>query len=901
MLLVSSAALAFQVVEPAKTPYERRGLYHATVHGRFVSQTGQPVAGVHVQLNAGRPRSLPLAALETGADGRFAIHDVNSIYPPYLAYFPPEEWLDGRSAVIGESGSNIDLGTIRLVPDTMIRVAVEIVGGPPLGPDDREPTVVVEGERGFPRVVAEKIGSEEVLHGITFDVGYWEVSLFTNSKSEVYRAPFHLERGRRDQKSYLRLLRDTVKPASDYHSEGKMEISEVRAPRMTITREFRATGRVLAPDGSPVEGAIVNTFHLPPWNLRLNWVRSGSDGKYDLRFRSTMCLAPAISYGDTDYWNLYRAERNAPRIPCEERLRGPRDIVMPQASQLSIHVEGVDASRVRAYWWHDSFGWQRFPSLRPWVSASSFMESQIKVEADGYLPLTHKFRFPHIDWSQNEKPPAEMPLEFRFDGAGRRTLTVLGYGKPLGGAIIDIESIVNLESDERRQLATYKTPTDGQVGLLGGDDQLIEAFVYADGFEPQRTVWNTGVPLVVDLAERVSSLVFPASSTVVAARVRNAQSPRAVQTVTFNAAESTFAHVAKGVYDITCYSAQGQVAGYQRLTVAPGNTLVDCSIDHRPRLTVRYPPGGWRVSVSDSTPRGGATDFVAMLLVPGVPGSADVGTTLERETTTESLFAISHAGKVHIEARSNSRSLTLWRDLDVKPCQSLVLSVPQGTATLRGSMRTYGGGLERSDHGFAGPRLQLIADNPSGWSLTEYIPQRDAREGDARHHFTMASVPAGSYHLYQHLIGKPATYNYGGHTRSYTEPIAAWGGIPVKLEPNQTTELPDFIDYRLADLQVRVADTTGRLVEHATLRIRDRMSESWRLVQENPAQLEQAAHPIPYPAAARIIAGTATLPRIREGWLDLGVETDSGAIFGFTVPVSPVRELRLTLPSGAAK
>jgi hypothetical protein len=93
-----------------------------------------------------------------------------------------------------------------------------------------------------------------------------------------------------------------------------------------------------------------------------------------------------------------------------------------------------------------------------------------------------------------------------------------------------------------------------------------------------------------------------------------------------------------------------------------------------------------------------------------------------------------------------------------------------------------------------------------------------------------------------------------------------------------------------------VTDAAGHPVEHATLRIRDRMSESWRQVEENPAQLEQAAHPIPYPAAARIVGGKATLPHIREGWLDLSVESDNGATFSFTVPVSPKRELTLTLP-----
>lgn len=75
------------------------------------------------------------------------------------------------------------------------------------------------------------------------------------------------------------------------------------------------------------------------------------------------------------------------------------------------------------------------------------------------------------------------------------------------------------------------------------------------------------------------------------------------------------------------------------------------------------------------------------------------------------------------------------------------------------------------------------------------------------------------------------------------------------------------------------------------------MAESWKPVEENPAQLEQAAHPIPYPAAARIVHGTAMLPRIREGWLSVFVELDNGTTYAFTKAVSPAEEMKLTIPS----
>jgi len=891
-----SVASAFQVVQPPKSPYERRGLYHATIQGRVVSPSGEPVRGVHIQLNAGRPRSLPLADVVTGADGRFTLSDVNSIYPPYLTWLPPEEWLRGGISVVGENAAEVDVGVIQLHPAAIVRVVVELVGGSPVESAVRDPTIVLVGEPGWPRMVAEKIGSERIIRGISFENGTWEVSLYTEPRSEVYTAPFHLQRGRRDQKFTLRLLRDTAKPASQYHSEGRMEVSVSTASATTLTREFKVEGWVVGPDGSPVEGAFVSTFSLPPHSSMVEWVRTGTDGGFDLKYSLTHCTTPSVSYGDSDYWNLYFSKPSLRDIPCEDWLRTPQTVVMPKPSRLSIRVSGLDTSKVRAAWWHDSFGWQRFSSLRPWVPAWGLWHALIRVDADGYLPLTQKLEVPYFDPSKVE-PPAELPMAFQFDPSVRRTLSVRGAGKPLAGAVVDVESIVNLDSDERRVLNTYSIPDDGRLQLLGGGDQLVEVFVYAEGFEPRRAIWNSGAPLVVDLTARSSSFEFPASSTAVVARIREAGSPRAVRTVVLSADRRTLTHVAAGMYDITCYNASGAIAGYQRLTVAGARSAtVDCLVDQRPRLTLRLPGDSWRLSVSESTPRGGATQWVAMIPAPGLPGFSEVGATVVRESKTEPILALSYAGKWHVEAREGQRTLSLWRDIDIQPGASMTVVLPTEIGTLKGSMRTYGGGLERSDHGFAGPRLQMIADDPGGWSVTEYLPQRDSRDGEGRHHFTLAGIPAGNYHLFQHLIGEPKTYTYGGNTTTYTAPIAAWGGIPVHIEVSSAAVLKDFSEYPVSELQVRVTDADGHPVEHATLRIRDRMSESWRQVEENPAQLEEAAHPIPYPAAARIVGGRATLPRIREGWLDLSVESDKGATFSFTVPVSPKRELTLTLP-----
>ena len=898
MLLFAIAAFASQAVEPSRTPYERRGLYHATIRGRFLSHTGESVAGVHVQLNAGGPRALPLVDVETGPDGRFTMLDVNSIYPPYLTWFPPEEWLRGSTAIDGESGGEIDLGEVRLRQDSIVRIAIELVGGTPLKLQGADSSVSLETDGEFPqRVFAEGEGSEFALRQVPFDDGQLKVTLYTEPRTEIFSVPFHVQRGRRDRIIRCRLLRDTAKPMSPYHSEGRMEISESRVLPTPVEREFRATGSIQAPDGSPVAGAFVNVNDIAFGEVMPQWVLTGAQGEYDFRIRSRECPVPVVSYGDTDYWYIYQIQQDGREIPCEDLLRNPREAVMPFSARLTIRVQGVDPSRMSVSWWHDSFGWQRFASIQPWLPTAGLRDERIKVEAEGYLPLTQKLKLPYLGGSEGPPPAPQVDVKATFDGTVRRRLVVRGDGKPLAAATVDLEAIEDLASDRRQFLATYRTKSDGSLELLGGGDRMVEAFVYAEGFEPQRTIWNAGELRVFNLVPRAATLKFPASSAVVVSRVRSAASPQAVRTIGLSGDRPTLARFAAGTYDITCYSGAGKVIGYLRVSAAAGNTTaVDCSVDQRPRLTLRYPVSDWKVFLSESEPRGGATQWAVMILVGNGSGFEDVLATPEHQSASEVTWALSHAGKVHIEAWSGRYALILWREVDLQPKQSLAISLPTGTATLKGSMRSYDGGLAPEDHGFAGPRMQLIADDPSAWSVTEYMPERDAQKDEARHRFTVRGLPAGSYHLYQHLVGTKQIYASEARTVEILRPLDAWGGIPVKLDANHTTQLPDFIEYPLKDLQVRVEDAEGRPVEHATLRIRDRMSDAWRQVQENPRQLEQAAYPIPYPAASRIVAGEATLPRIREGWLELAVEVDAGPVYRFTAPVRAGQELHLVLP-----
>jgi hypothetical protein len=64
--------------------------------------------------------------------------------------------------------------------------------------------------------------------------------------------------------------------------------------------------------------------------------------------------------------------------------------------------------------------------------------------------------------------------------------------------------------------------------------------------EPRQAIWSLSGPLVVDLAARHAGFEFSASSTMVVARIRRADSPRAVRTATLSAEQRTLVPVAPG-------------------------------------------------------------------------------------------------------------------------------------------------------------------------------------------------------------------------------------------------------------------------------------------------------------------------------------------------------------------
>jgi hypothetical protein len=900
VLVFASSLFGFEEAGPTwrKAALSRRGVHHSSISGRFILPDGKPAPGVRVQLNSGNLRGYPFAATMSDADGRFRFDDVNAAATPGINWHPSQEWLNGAMAVAGESGEDVALGEIQLQPNTIIRVALEIVGGGTLDENSRrDPTVVLEGVPNGPRIVAERLGGFMLLQQIPFQEGRWDISIWSKDHAETFTGDFHVERGRRDQLLTIRLHRDTVTRVNEYLYQGKLEVSEVLLPEAKLQREFMAKGQLRNPDGTPVSGVVIGITDFFNRTAPV-WTFSGANGEFELRYLSGECQRPTIQYSRDSFRAWDDADLYDPKDPksCEKAWSSTRTLTMRQATRLKLRTSGAAPEDLRAYWWHPSFGWRPYSSMEPWVTPGGWPNSiAVKLDRPGFLPWVRRVKLPDVNAGKGEKPPEELVETFSFETGAVRELRVFSGGHPVPDAIVDVEWIEDLAPDTRLPLATYRTDASGMVRANDAGPQTTEVFVYARGFEPARAIWAPGAMVRLDLVPRNARLLFADLRPGYVARIRRAEQPESVRTVRCDYGRPGEIEVSAGTYDIVVYGDTGQVRGYQRIRVGAGETRsVDSTADQRPMLIVRYPDEGWSAGVTDSTPSGMSVGWAIYSSVGGQFAISDVAAVLERETQNQSVFRLSRAGRFHIQLTKAGRELSYWRTVAVSPGEELTIDAPQTEAALGGSMRTYDGGVGFSHHGWAGPRLELIADNPAAWSVTVFLPKRDGE-----HTFTLRDLPAGDYHLYQHLIGTPNSYkDDAGREHNYTIPLNAWGGIPAKLQANSTTKLKDFIEYPLQDLPVIVRDFRGQPVNGATLRIRDRMSESWRQVAEGPTTLSNAAHPIPYPPAIRIQEGRAVLPSIRAGMLELLVELDDGTVFPMTVDEDAPNPLTITLPSG---
>jgi hypothetical protein len=844
-------ALAFALSLRAQTGVRqisalaRRGLHHSDVLGRFVDLNGKPVRGVRVQIGGdwGRDRLLPLIRTESNEDGRFEFLDVNTSETPLVVrWYPSDKWLQGDLRVQGESFDRIDLGTIHLEVNTIIRATVETEDGKPLGAKNDVWIVL----RGRTNVVAGAHGKYWVLQQIPFEEVQCEISVTEGGRHELFKGEYVVQHGRRDQLLRFRLLRSTLKPVETWF-EGQFQISEERLPPASLESSFLASGRMIAPHGSPVRGAVVvgrSDYDEP------SWLTTDASGRFEFR---------------------YQAERCSGLPECGTA----RDIRLTDATKLVIKPMGVNLSDAQAYSLYEPIGWQPFFGMESWIDLRSAQGVvTVKVDAPGYLPVVRKVPVPAAEYlRKGKKPPDHVEATFRFDSDTLRDLQVVAAGKPVRDAIVDLEWVGDLDSADTTMLSSYRTGPDGRLRLLGGADELIEAFVYSSGYEPLRVVWESGRPLRVELAHLNARFSFTTLCPSCRARVFRVDQPEFGQTVRGRDGLPPELAVRAGQYDIVSYSNADEPAGYERVTVTPGQLLAaDSDLDQRPTLIVRFSQDGWSSYIYETLQGDPLNWTLGGLLL-------DQSAVTDHESKREMVYRLSRGGRAYIEAHSATSGYLLWREVMTNPGDVVTVDVPSGDAVLQASMGNHGGGLFE----WTPPRMELIADDPANWSVRVY-PQRDSGPMT-----TLRNLPAGSYHLYRHLIGAVKNNNPVPY-----RPICVWGGIPVELRGGQSTRIADTVDYPFPALTVTVQDQAGHEVDGGTLRVRDRVSEWWHRSVYGSAN--NADYPIPYPPAVRLRHGRATLPSIRAGQLEVRVEVDDGSVYSFVVDADPARPLVLRVP-----
>ena len=508
-------------------------------------------------------------------------------------------------------------------------------------------------------------------------------------------------------------------------------------------------------------------------------------------------------------------------------------------------------------------------------------------------------QLPEVGDAEGNEAPASIDARFQFESSGAYRLQVKGADQALPGAVVDIELINDLRRSDRTFLGSFKTDSSGRLELKGSDANLYRVYAYSEGFEPRVAMWTPGLTLELNLRPYDAELTLEGTLNNGYVRVKPAGQAFPVATLRTYGLEAEPVAVAPGMYDLTVFEEQGAlVRSIRAKALSRQSQAVSLQEDHRPSVRVVLPlneaaDADWSVWATRSTPMVMPAAWAAYTTYDGGQLSIQEPVAeMESQEAGEVVLRLSTPGTVQIVCAREALPHLLLREVTLAPGEDRTLTIPPLTSSLKGSMKTYHGGKGFSHHGWAGPRLIMLADEEEGWSVIVNLPKREANDS-----FEISSVLAGDFHVYQHLIGEPAAHAEVVHEGAGSNrPSDAWGGIPVRLLPNQATALKDFDEYARGLLRVFIRDWNGLPLDGATLSVRDRMSEAWRQVKNSASSLANADDPIPYPPAVRVAGGVAELPSIRAGRLELRLVVDDGRAFDMARDIDPEKRLEIRLP-----
>ncbi|MEW6747818.1 MAG: hypothetical protein AB1486_34275 [Planctomycetota bacterium] len=902
MINILPAVLLFAQLAPAITDtlirrdaLDRPGIYHASVRGRIVGEDGEPIPAVRVLALSRIVRDqpwqfpvfeVPLASHLTGEDGAFDFHDLSAIDWTCLRIEPPPDFF-GRPIVLDlVSNQAIDVGDIRLQRNTTIWGTVEITNEH-RNALDIHPTVRLAAMDESGQIdesqtrVARSAWSDGIfiLDEITSRVAYLELSFMRDFKHEHYRTPITIENGRRDVFLTLRPLPETLEQ-TERGLYGKLDV--VQAKRALPAAEPRTVrGVVLAPDRSPLARCFVQ---LTPVHAG-SWAHTNGAGYFELDARGTRSSELHVSW--------LGSELRFPSSP-DTGPSAPLEIVV-DARPLRLRAEGASDARV-SYAWYFHGLWAPLSGSETWfpIAIAARGDAIIRADAPGYVPIKSLVQPP------GKKDQAPFEHKVSFANVRPKTLRVIGHKGPIAGATIDVDLIENIAEPVRTYLASYTTDAEGELSLLADPEAIHEVFVYAPDHAAGRALWKGAGLTVVTVDPLDSRLTLRGLQKGQMARVKPAGRSMAVHVVYAKSSDPVSVNVSRGTYDVTVLNGAREVVSGVTRSVHPGDvTEVDLTRDERARVTLRLPPQGdveWLVNVTREEFRGPDAGGRISSIFADASSPLEPPAAIQQISPTEYSLTFAGSGSFTIWCDWWHSPLVLHHRVELKGDERREIVLPPLNSQLQGSFATYSGDGSIF-HGVAGPRFVMLSARDAetlGWDVTVHLPRK---RGNGDPSFELGPLPAGTYHVYQHLVTEAPSYSQP--SRALRSPLwrtHAWGGIPVTLKEHATTTLRDFCEYPVGELDVSVRRASGKPLNDAVVQVRDPMYEGWLTTLHSGSTLAFAIDPILPPPAVRLENGKARLPAIRAGRLELWIELDDGRILACTRDVDPREALVIELP-----
>ncbi|MBX3464985.1 MAG: carboxypeptidase regulatory-like domain-containing protein [Planctomycetes bacterium] len=626
-------------------------------------------------------------------------------------------------------------------------------------------------------------------------------------------------------------------------------------------------GRVLAGDGRPIPGVLLRLLHPDDAFDPSAYAVTDADGAFTIPVRTGTPGSAQLFLGrqrlDIEHEaGTAELAGDPPRLRLD--LTGERTLQCPAFRWLPVPHDGVDGLEL---------GWRLGHAFQPCVDGhapviegpSGHPSATVRVSAPGHLPRL------------GSVPGTTFSLAL---DVARELRVVDPAGDPVAGALVDLCDAAWGERFQEAWLGTYLTAADGTLRLRAPAAAEVVVYAYADGYAPARTVWTGAAPQRVEVTRRTARLRIDLDDAVSTIYVRRAGTFD-LEAMAYPDAGGLELELAPGTYEVTRYR-DGPAAAAKAVTLGHGDrTQLRLDADDRPTLAVTVPElageGSWWVHAGRSA-FGGMVAKRAIWTERGGPmPTRELVAEVEPDGERRFRLRLPTSGRYTLFVGHERLPHRLLREVVVGFGERCAIELPPLDGVLLGSIAAMpeAWGHDFAMDGIAGPRLWLEPVGDTAFGALVTLPEPSP--------FRVEHLPRGSFTLHHHLYATGYFRGEGG----------TWGGqqVTIGAEAADGGELAQGPD---GELQVRVRWADGSPAS-GRLAVRDRMYESWQQVVRGNSTLVFASDPIPAPPSARLVAGTATLGRVRSGRLGFELLGDDGATVFFVRDVVPGTPLEVQL------